>query len=232
MGAFLPFDRGLTSIQQGVPQPIQVAFFGSLFYYIAAYDPYLAGAYLRGIPFLGLENHENLQVTMVSFFLIMAFSSTLWNINLLTPLHDILYGITKVPFSPSAEEKVRRQQQSKENGVSGSGGNASSSSGDSLSAAFYSYSRLLIIGVSIVVSVYNALPRTSLAMGEVLPAGDYITSCTWWSQHTGKCKPYYLMVEPTGFLGLYRGASPKDSASEKIWTSKILKNPHKLPGDG
>jgi len=33
---------------------------------------------------------------MVIFFLIMAFSSTLWGINLLTPLHDILYYITKV----------------------------------------------------------------------------------------------------------------------------------------
>ena len=100
LGFFLPFSRGLDAIKDGMPQPMQVPFIAAIFYHLTTHEQMLFGGDLSSIK----PKQDNIKVMLIFFFVFMA----LWTVfkgadsNPLTPVHTLLYRITRVSPLPSS----------------------------------------------------------------------------------------------------------------------------------
>jgi hypothetical protein len=232
MGAFMPPDRGISFLASGVPLNLQTTMLACAFFHLAAHDPHLVGAYLRGLPGLRLNEPENLKALTVFFFVAMAFISLIKgpDYNPFAPFHRTLYQVLGIPHSPATEERLKAS-------------NNSSSSSSCRSPSTKDKSRLLE-GSKIVVPLLAIIayqffgtgkifPRTSLPVGGRLNPGDYLSACGLAQTYAGQCtQQHFLTLDADGRLSLYKGTSPKDTGSQRVWQSKNTRKAGKLSDAG
>lgn len=229
MGAFMPPDRGISFLASGVPLNLQTTLIACTFYHLAANDPHLIGAYLRGLPFLHLSESHNLRAFTVFFFVAMAFLSLMKgpDYNPFAPIHKFLYNFLGIPVSPATEERLKKE--SANNGPPtrrsprGASSSSSVSASSSTTARVLEYSKVIVPLIAILAYQLGAgtiVPRTSLGINGRLTQGDFLSSCGLLEGYTGSCQPHYLTLDAEGKLGLFRGTSPKDPSSKRLWQSK------------
>lgn len=228
MGAFMPPDRGISFLASGVPLNLQTTMLACAFFHFAAHDPHLVGAYLRGLPGLRLSEPDNLKALTVLFFVAMAFISLIKgpDYNPFAPVHHFLYQLLGIPFSPATEERLKAS------------GGSSSSRRNSANAAAAGKNKSRLVEVSKVVVPLLAIaayqlngkivPRTSLPVSGRLNPGEYLAACGLMQTYAGACTQHFLTLDAEGRLSLYRGNSPKDTGSQRLWQSKNTRKTGKL----
>jgi len=232
MGAFMPPDRGISFLASGVPLNLQTTLLACAFFHLAAHDPHLVGAYLRGLPGLRLNEPENLKALTVFFFVAMAFISLIKgpDYNPFAPLHRFLYHLLGIPHSPATEERLKATSSS------------SSSNRRTPTPSSAGKSRLLETGkvlvplLAIIAYQFNGtgkiVPRTSLPVSGRLNPGEYLAACGLVQTYAGQCQQHFLTLDADGKLSLYKGTSPKDTSSLRVWQSKNTKKAGKLSDAG
>ncbi|CAM9705004.1 unnamed protein product, partial [Chrysoparadoxa australica] len=124
-GAFLPLDRGLRPIRNGLPWHIQSSLVGALFYHISvryqSFVHYWIGTY-------------NARVCVVMLFCSVGVVQTLLGptFNPFTPLHNVLYRVTGIDKKRLKIRILRRRQSQR--GSAPSSGSSSSTLASSSSA--------------------------------------------------------------------------------------------------
>lgn len=226
MGAFMPPDRGISFLATGVPLNLQTTLLACLFYHLAAHDPALPGAYLRGLPALRLSDPENLKALTVFFFVAMAFLSLVKgpDYNPFTPVHTLLYQVLGIPYSPATLERLKSTRRASTAGDHGPKP-AVKASGRLLGASKVLVPLLAVLAYQL---QGKLAPRTTLPVGGRLNPGEYIAACGPLQSFTGHCKQHFLTLDAEGRLSLYRGASPKDTGSQRLWQSKATRRSGKL----
>lgn len=169
---------------------------------------------------------------MVLFFVSMAFCSLLMgpDFNPFEGVHQTLYQITKIPVAPATEERLKlRKQEAATTTTSAAAHSTGAVNGGNYKKPFHKISRaveltkVLVPVLAILLSLYNInSPRTAklrLSVDERLYPGEYIAACGFRDRG---CQQHYLTIDShDGQLALFRGTSPKDPESVKVWGSKF-----------
>lgn len=120
-GSFLPFDKGLEAIKNGVPYTSQAAFFSSCLYYFLCLDKYFFGKLVRSIFYLfhlldspdKLVSKENGQLIIACLQILHLCSHVLitTEFNLAYPFQKIFFLITRLQGkrvkSPTSHEAFK-----------------------------------------------------------------------------------------------------------------------------
>jgi len=236
MGAFMPPDRGISFLASGVPLNLQTTLLACAFFHLAAHDPHLVGAYLRGLPGLRLNEPENLKALTVFFFVAMAFISLIKgpDYNPFAPLHRFLYHLLGIPHSPATEERLKAATSSSSSSSSSNRRTPTPSSAGK--SRLLATSKVLVPLLAIIAYQFNGtgkiVPRTSLPVSGRLNPGEYLAACGLVQTYAGQCQQHFLTLDADGKLSLYKGTSPKDTSSLRVWQSKNTKKAGKLSDAG
>lgn len=183
-GAFLPFDKGLTPLNNGTPWPVQISFLTAFFYHAMLNDTKgFIGIGCRSI--FGPYAESDVRVIIATVHII---SSLLQNIfdaeaNIFTPFHKVGYLFFQV--------------------TGPSGANTNKSMTDTVGWDYQTRYflektlealRIVAVIAALIGHIYLTQPPSALMSGQFFKVGDAIGTCQFLST-IQKCTPYVFQLE-------------------------------------
>lgn len=223
-GQFLPFDKGLTVVQNGTPWVVQGACITATFYHLMITDKTgFLGVSLRNI--IGTYSDSTVRVILASMHIITCLSQTLLDerSNLFTPIHKLLYLIFQV------------------NGVCGAVQKEGTIGWDHkvriALERFIELTRILTVIAILCLHIYITQPPVSLKSGGYMKISDNkgLGSCQMLGDFRS-CTPYTMTISNSSnnkySISTYKGRSGGDIASlQPIWSLNINPKDKKINKD-
>lgn len=194
LGAFFPFDKGLSPITGGTPWPMQGAFITAFFYHILVHDTNgFVGITLRSI--VGTYSEPTIRIALVTLQVTTLLAHALFNAeaNLFTPFHKFFYLVFQVdgPTSSNKPGTVGWDYITRLN-----------------LERLIELGRILIVVAVVGVHIYLTQSPSILPPGQRLIVGNTLGTCQMLNPLQPACKPFLLTVEADPLkTGSYRLAS-------------------------